>query len=254
MKVTAVGTSCSWFSRNNTSFLIDDDIVFDVPSGAYKNIITKIDLKNIKAVLISHFHSDHFGDFHLIATRFMREFNRNEKLKVYAPKGILERMININKYICAGADELNPEKFLEKIEFIELSDGFEFEIGKYKLTSFEMLHGMAETYGFVIEDKTTGVKVGFSADTEFCDNLTKIVSLSNYAFLDMSSPTKYKKHLCIEEVEGLIKEYPTCKIFPVHTCDQCQEYARKHMNLLKMDKNLNFKHIINLGEDYDRMA
>ena len=39
MKVLAVGTGCTWFERNNTSFIIDDKILFDTPSGSYKDII-----------------------------------------------------------------------------------------------------------------------------------------------------------------------------------------------------------------------
>jgi hypothetical protein len=42
MKVFAVGTSCTWFKRNNTSFIIDDKILFDTPAGSYKDIIKQI--------------------------------------------------------------------------------------------------------------------------------------------------------------------------------------------------------------------
>ena len=76
MKVFAVGTSCTWFTRNNTSFIIDDKILFDTPAGSYKDIITKIDILKLDAIFISHFHADHFGDFPVFATRFMRYSER----------------------------------------------------------------------------------------------------------------------------------------------------------------------------------
>ena len=65
MKVTVVGTSCTWFKRNNTSFIIDDDIVFDTPDGAYKDIINYIDIFKIRCIIITHFHTDHFTDLHI---------------------------------------------------------------------------------------------------------------------------------------------------------------------------------------------
>ena len=239
MKVTAVGTSCSWFVRNNTSFIIDEDFIFDIPSGSYKEIIQKINLEKVKALFISHFHSDHFGDFHLIATRFMREFNGSEKLKVYAPKGALDRMIRINYETCAGCDELSHENYKRKIEFIDLYDGFEFNFNNYKLKAYKVDHGDVETYGFTIKDQNNFV-VAFSADTRECDNLHKMLESSNVAFIDMSSVKQHKKHLSINDVEILIKKYPNCKIYPIHTCDKCQDYARKNMNFVEDGQVFNF--------------
>ena len=68
MKVFAVGTSCTWFKRNNTSFILDDKILLDTPSGSYKDIIRKIDIFKLDGIVISHFHADHFGDFSIFAT------------------------------------------------------------------------------------------------------------------------------------------------------------------------------------------
>ena len=36
MKVNVMGTSCIWFTRNNTSFVIDEEMFLDVPEGSYK--------------------------------------------------------------------------------------------------------------------------------------------------------------------------------------------------------------------------
>lgn len=233
MNINVIGTSCTWFERNNTSYLIDNKIVLDTPSGSYKDIIKCTSIENISTILISHLHADHFADIIVFAARFMREFkNLSEKKRIYAPKGALESLLKINEAMKSSCDELIEENFLKNIEFIDLYDGFEFNVEEYKITSYKMQHGKPETFGFVFEDKKGNI-VGFSADTEVCDNLHKILEKSKYAFVEMASPEKRKKHICISEFEELIKTYSNCKMFPVHTCDECQEYAEKNnMNAL----------------------
>ena len=238
MKINVIGTGCTWFERNNTSFLIDDKIVLDAPNGNYKYIIKSADFNKISSVLISHFHTDHFGDFHIFATKFMRE--AKEKKKIYGPKGLLERLIIINKASDAACDEISEEKLRQNMDFIDLYDGFEFNLEDYKVIAYKMQHSFCDVYGFVFENKN-GIKIGFSADTQMCENLHKMLKNSDYAFVEMASTEKRPNHLSIEEFESLIKQYPNCKIYPVHTCDKCQEYAEKHnLNYLKDGQILEF--------------
>lgn len=242
MKVNVIGTACTWFKRKNTSFVIDDKIVFDVPNGAYKDILNIADINDIDSIIISHFHSDHFADLRVFATRFMRELkDLKKKKKIYAPKGCLDKIIELNRVMFASNDELSKEDYQKNIEFIDIYDGFEFEVAGYKVVAYKVEHGKPETYGFVFTDKN-GISVGFSADTCMCDNLKQIVSKSNYAFVEMAAIVKSPTHLCISELESLIKDYPHCKIFPVHTADPCQEYAEKNgMNFLVDGQVLNLK-------------
>lgn len=241
MKVKVFGTSCSWFKRNNTSFLIDDDIVFDVPSGAYKYISRETDITKLRCIIITHFHSDHFADFHLFATNYMRFLHkgRKEKLRVYAPKGILDLLVNINKLMFGGVDECDKEQLSANVDYIELFDGMTFEEGEYKITAYKVEHGRPETYGFSFCDKN-GKIVSFSADTARCENLDKMLQNADYAFVEMSAPTQHKTHLSIEDFENLVKEFSNTKIFAIHTCDECQEYAIKN--------NLNY---VNDGDEFE---
>jgi len=234
MKIKVFGTGCTWFKRNNTSFLIDDKIVFDLPSGSYKDIIRTVNISDITTVLISHFHADHFGDMHVVATIFMRELqDLSEKKKVYGPHGILDRILKLNETLNASLDELSREKLTQNTDFVELDDCYKFKVADYNVVSYKMEHGRAETYGFVFE-MPNGKKVGFSADTQMCDNLHNILKQSDYAFVEMASTVKRDFHLSIEEVEGLTKQYPNCKIYLVHTCDKCQQYAKdNNMNYLE---------------------
>ena len=227
MKVKVLGTSCTWFVRNNTSFVIDDDIVFDVPSGNYKLISDYTDTMKIRCVLISHFHADHFGDFRVIATEIMRNserYGRKEKLRVYAPKGVIDRLIDCNKVFIGAADECEPQKYINKIDFIELEDGFEFQEKGYKIKAFKMEHGLPETYGFSFEDES-GKVVAFSSDTAMCENLHLMLENADFAFVEMSATSPHKTHLSTVEVVELINKYQNTKIFPIHTSNKTQDFA-----------------------------
>ena len=227
MKVFAVGTSCTWFERNNTSFIIDDKILFDTPSGSYKDILKRIDIFKLDAIIISHFHADHFGDFQVFATRIMRESEkqgRTEKLKVFGPKGILEKLVSVNKLLCGGEDVCSEDTFKRKIDFFEVADGDEFEVSGYKVKTYEVDHNKTYCLGFLFEDKN-GKTIAFSGDTRECDGLHKMLEISDVAFVDMAAPAPAKAHLdCFRFVE-LQKMYPNCQMLPIHTSDECYRFA-----------------------------
>ena len=227
MKVFAVGTGCTWFKRNNTSFIIDEKVLFDTPSGSYKDIIKKIDIFKLDGIIISHFHADHFGDFQVFATRFMRESEkqgRTKKLKIFGPVGILDKLVSLNTLLYGAEDECNKELFKEKIDFVEVSDGDEFELSGYKVKVYAVDHGRCPCLGFSFKDEK-GKVISFSADTRECDNLLKMLEISDVAFVDMAAPVPAKTHLDCERFVELQAMYPNCEMWPVHTSDECQQFA-----------------------------
>lgn len=234
MKVTVVGTSCTWFTRNNTSFIIDDDIILDMPEGSYKDIAKCIDVFKVNSILISHLHGDHFPDLHIIATLIMRSKQpRAEKLKVYGPKGMLKELIKLNKLFHGGKDEIKKKSFLPYIDFIDIADGDTFSVGKYNVKVYRMNHGKVETYGFVFTEEN-GKVVAFSSDTKYCENLQNMVSGSDVAFVDFASMAEYPSHVCKDEFHKLLYDNPKTKIYPVHTNDKTQEYVEQNkLNPLK---------------------
>ena len=229
MKVFAVGTSCTWFKRNNTSFIIDDKILFDTPSGSYKDIIKKVDIFKLDGIIISHFHADHFGDFQVFATRFMRDSakrGRTKNIKIYGPKGILDKLVTLNKLLCGAEDECDEELFKKNIDFIEVSDGDEFELSGYKVKVYAVDHGHTPCFGFTFENEN-GV-VAFSADTRECENLHKMLKVSKTAFVDMAAPQPAKGHLDCKRFVELQEIYSSCDMIPVHTSDECFEFAKEN--------------------------
>ena len=235
MKVLAVGTSCTWFERNNTSFIIDDKILFDTPSGSYKDIIKKINIFDIDGIVISHFHADHFGDFPVFATRFMRESEKQGRvrnLKVYGPKSVLEKLIAVNTVLGGAEDECSSEQLTKNIDFYDVSDGDVFELSGYKVKTYVVDHNKSVCLGYVFE-KDGCKSVGFSGDTKECDGLHKILSESDVAFVDMAAPIPAKAHLHSDRFVELQEMYPNCEMWPIHTSDECQDFAKNNgLNVL----------------------
>lgn len=229
MIVDVIGTSCTWFERNNTSFVIDKSIILDTPNGSYKNIIKVMDFFKAEAILISHLHSDHFQDLHCFTTQILRwakKQGRTEKLRIYGPKGMLDALTKIMELTSASVEETKKEMYYDTMEFIDLYDGQVIELKDYSVEVCRMMHGRTESYGFIFKDKNNQ-KVSFSCDTSMCENLEKMLSSSKYAFVDTALQTGLRndRHLSIDEFMELEKKYDGCKMFPVHTCDENQEKA-----------------------------
>lgn len=230
MKVTMVGTGCTWYTRNNTSFILDSNLLFDVSGGNYKDIIKSIDIFDLDAIFISHLHADHVGDLDVITTRFIRESKKRgrvNKLRVYGPKGLPELIVAYCTLFNGASDERDIDLLKNTIDFIEVYDGFEFKESGYKITTYKMTHGVVECYGYKFEDKT-GKIVSFSADTSRCENLEKMLRDSDYAFVDMAAVTKNLAHLHVDEFYNLQNIYKNCKMIPVHTSDQSMELAKSY--------------------------
>ena len=229
MKVFVVGNGCTWFARNNTSFVIDDKIIFDTPSGSYKDVIKNIDIFKIDGIIISHFHADHFGDFPVFATRFMRESKENgrtKKLKVYGPKSVLDKVISLNTLLGGAKDECDREQLQKNIDFIDVGDGDEFELSGYKIKVYKVDHNFMYCQGYTFED-SNGKIVGFTGDTKECDGLLRILEKSNVAFVDMATLNPASAHLDSKRFIELQNEYPKCKMYPVHLSDECKEFAER---------------------------
>ena len=230
MKVYVVGSGCTWFERKNSSYILDDNMLLDMPEESYKKIIGLIDIFKLKTVFITHFHTDHFFGMHILITRIMREWKERKmkhRLKVYGPKGTLERLVMINKVVFGGDDECDPKALSEPIDFIDVQDGDEFEENGYKVKVFALDHGKVYSQGYIFEDKN-GKVVAFTGDTKDCKRLHEMLDESNVAFVDMALVKPWNSHLDAKSFQKLEKEYPNCKMIAVHTSDESLEYAKKH--------------------------
>ena len=208
MRVTIVGNKCTWEKELSTSFIVNDDILIDIPQGSFKTLYHDYDLLKTRYILITHFHSDHFADLHLVID-ILERFNI--KLIILAPKTCKDRLVNI----LYTFEVSRLKKYVdENITFLECENGKTYKIGNYKVKAYKMIHGELDAYGFVIDDGN--FKIGFSGDTCMCNNLHKIIKHSKAVFIDCAKAEVGLNHLTAEEVKGLQDEYKDVIFYPVH--------------------------------------
>ena len=142
-------------------------ILVDVGPGSYRNAdVLRLPVAHLKAIFLTHFHSDHIGD--LGEANMMSWANGREKaIEVYGPKGV-EQVVN--GFIMAykldtgyriahhGRDIMIPEAGTPIIKSIELQDTNQKELvydkNALKVYAFEVDHSPAKpAFGYRIEYK-----------------------------------------------------------------------------------------------------
>ena len=88
MKIDVVGSMCTWTKKLSTSYIINDEILFDTPQGTFKTLFEDYDILKTNYIIISHFHSDHFMDIHLVMDYLYH--HTKKKITIIAPKGCRE--------------------------------------------------------------------------------------------------------------------------------------------------------------------
>lgn len=223
MKVTIIGSSDMWSKNNSASYLIDDDILVDIPNGtckALRNI--NINPDKIKYVLITHFHGDHYFDipFLLLGKTFS--------------KNIENKNINI---ACDGSSKFKIRKltYLAFPHSIKIQTDLHikylskkiFNINNYRVEKVLVNHGITKSaYGYIFTDKN--INFGFTGDTTYCDALEYMASKCNYLICDTTRKNSNDRHMGVDHVLYLAKKYPNCNFITSHMNDKTRDYLNKN--------------------------
>ncbi len=220
MLITVVGNHCTWTRELSTSYILNNDTLIDVPQGSFKTLYNDYDINKVENIFITHFHSDHFADIHLIIDIFNKI--QGKKLKILAPKGCKERIIQLFKILEVGY----LEKYLDdNVTFFDCENRKTFKIGNFKVKTYKVAHKNLDAYGFVIDDGK--VKVGFSGDSSMCNSVHKIIKHSKVVFIDCASTNLNNSHLTVGEVAALQDEYKDVVLYPVHFSINSENAALK---------------------------
>ena len=160
-------------------------ILVDLGAGTIRNAyLQNLPLKNLSAVFITHFHSDHISDLGE-ANFWSLAMGRNKTLEVFGPEGIKDVVDGYNmaykfdtSYRIAhhGADIFPPKACVPVAKTVRLTDKDSAELffdrNGLKAYAFRVDHSPATpAYGYRFEYK--GNVVVISGDTKKIDNLTK---------------------------------------------------------------------------------
>lgn len=187
MKVTLLGTGTPILNINRfgMSTLMDAGglkLLFDAGRGAAMRLHqSKVPLREITAIFITHLHSDHLTglpDIYATAPLIPPGAGRRVPLELWGPHGIaevargVELMFSANDHIRLAEKELVPEVTKIVTHDIPSDGGAVFQKDGVIVTAFLVDHGQAKpAYGYRIE--YGGHAVVLSGDTIYAPNLIK---------------------------------------------------------------------------------
>lgn len=230
MKIKVFGNSFTWYPLPNTNFMINDEILLDTPQSSTKFMIGKVDFSKIKYIIITHFHSDHFTDLHIVLDLIKHE-KTGKRVKIIAPKTAKRRLYKLFRIL----DVKYSRRFIAQyFEFIEIKPGQKIHIGNYTIESFKMKHRVKHCLGYTIQEDN-GKVVGFTADTSMCDELINLVEKSDVIFIDTSAYDESDNHLSVSQVLELKNKYKNKKFYSIHASENIIKEFGKQLDIPKAD-------------------
>lgn len=162
-----------------------------------------INPNNLKFILISHLHADHFGGipFFIIASQLI--FKRTDPLLIIGPPGIKERLVEAMEVMFPGSSGAK-RKF--NIEIEEFSDRVPLITDEIIITPYMNSHIPIDS-SFALRVECNGKIIAYSGDTEWVESLYETAKNSD---LFISEAYYYEKkvkgHM---DYQTLIKNYGT---------------------------------------------
>ncbi len=151
--------NCFYAGDGNSSILIDAGVSCKKIEERMLTINRKVE--NVRAVFITHEHSDHIRGIDV----FARKFN----VPIFATRELIK-----NNFLCSNPDLIQTFKVGENIK-----------IGGMEISSFSKIHKAIDPLGFTIVDSSSGKRASIITDAgHACKNIIENVSDANALFFE----------------------------------------------------------------------
>src|SRR5262249_50527898 len=179
-----------------------------------------IAIDEIDAILVSHFHGDHFGGIPLLLLAALYEEHRKRALRIAGPPGIEAPG---QKLAAALGHPLHSREWTFAISFEELPAGRQCELGPVKVRTFETHHSPdAMPHGMVIE--TGGPRIAYSGDTGWFDALPTRVAGSDLFVCECTyHRNNFEYHLSHEELVAHRDRFDCGRVILTHLGEEMTE-------------------------------
>jgi ribonuclease BN (tRNA processing enzyme) len=196
VEVTVLGCSGSVPGPDSptSGYLVSADdfrIVVELGNGTFGNLLATMDPFALGAVLLSHLHADHCGDFSSLATYRRGHPTRptdpyRDRPAVYAPAAAQRRL---TRALAPSAHHAGPD-LTGIFRFVPLKSGMRMRIGPFDVEVAPMNH-ICETYGFRISHG--GRTFVYSGDTACCPELVALAADADLLLADASWQERGKR-------------------------------------------------------------
>ncbi|MDI6715455.1 MAG: MBL fold metallo-hydrolase [Actinomycetota bacterium] len=186
MRLVTLGTSAAYptIERASSGYLVNEgktNILMDLGSGVFRNLLRWVDPSDLSAIIISHLHQDHFIDIYPMY--YYLAFHRSEHLpiNVYAPEGARDFILQIFSGVSGSR--------LDAVySFKSLKDRMFFNIGSIKCQSIKVKH-TPMAFGIRL---TSQYIISYSSDTAFNEALYDIAADSDIFICEATKQDDYK--------------------------------------------------------------
>lgn len=212
--------NCYYIGNHNEAVLIDAGISCRETETRMKRL--GLDLNKLKAIFISHEHTDHVTGLARLASK--------HQLPVYITKGTQQfGRVNIEKHLVNRFSAEEPVR-----------------VGRLLITAFSKIHDAGDPHSFIVECE--GVKVGIFTDIGIvCKQLTKHFKQCHAAFLEanydeemlMNGTYPYYLKKRISDGKGHLSNVQALELFQKH-----RPPFMSHLILSHLSKNNNHPDLV----------
>lgn len=234
MKLKILGSGNIFSEDNYASYLIDNKILIDIPSGTCKTLKRLgINSRNIVDVLITHFHGDHYFDMPFMLLN--KIYIDNNKLNIYCDDSGKDKIYDLTKLAF-------PNKLDKIYKYFNYDNSKNFCINDYEIERVLVEHEEGiESNGYIF--KQNDIRVGFSGDAGMCEGIHIMAKKCNHLICDCTALNGKKFHIGVDNIIELSQTYKECIFYTTHMGDGVRDKI----------KSLGIKNLVALN-DYDEFS
>jgi ribonuclease BN (tRNA processing enzyme) len=171
VKLTVVGSSPAWPNPGSahSGYLVEGPghVLLDCGPGVLPRLRERDGWPNVEAIVITHFHLDHWGDLVPWVWGTMYGLGRD------APRPELWLLPGGRDHLASLGRRLGfPDMFEQAFDVHEYRDGIAFTVGGLSVTPLRLPHYTLETYGLRVSNERS--TLAYSGDAGPSDRLVEL--------------------------------------------------------------------------------
>ena len=207
LQLIGTGDAFSSGGRNQTSFHVTyNGYQFLIDCGATSLTAlkhAKISSREIDAIIITHFHGDHYGGLPFFFIDLGYNQSRTKDLTIVGPTGVKDRVLTALEIFYPGT---NLADFNYQTHFMEYKEGEVLALADLSIEAFQVIHAPeSNPHGFKIT--LNGKILAFSGDTGWTDQIFPIADnadlfICECNFYDTEFPFHLNYHQIMKHLKG----------------------------------------------------